>query len=84
MTSDALQVLSFVFTTIWRLFTSFEIPGTHTTPAAWALFSLSVILAVKLVRMFLALPTSETYDTDQSSFGPKSDSSPWNSKGVGM
>lgn len=79
MTSDALQILSFVFSSIWQLFTSFEIPGTHTTPAGWALFSLSVLLAVKLVRMFLSLPTSESYDS-----GSKSDSSSSNSKGVGM
>lgn len=38
MTSDALLILNTIFSTCWRLLTSWYIPGTHTTPAAWFLF----------------------------------------------
>lgn len=62
MTSDGIQVLSFIFQTIWRLFTSWQIPGTHTTPAAWMMFSLSALLAIKLARIFLYLPDSRGDD----------------------
>lgn len=51
MTSDAIQVLTFVFTSVWRLFNSWYIPGTHTTPAAFAMFSLTVLLTIKILRM---------------------------------
>lgn len=51
MTSDAIQVLTFVFTSVWRLFNSWYIPGTHTTPAAFAMFSLTVLLTIKVLRM---------------------------------
>ena len=38
MTMDAAAILLSIFSTIWRLFTSWYIPGTHTTPAAFFLF----------------------------------------------
>lgn len=38
MTSDALQILGVLFGPVWRLFTCFEIPGTHSTPAEWFFF----------------------------------------------
>lgn len=51
-----MMVLSFVFRTVWSLFTSWRIPGTHTTPAGWALFALSALLAIRIAKMFLDLP----------------------------
>lgn len=51
MTSDAIQVLTFVFSSVWRLFNSWYIPGTHTTPAAFAMFSLTLLLTIKVLRM---------------------------------
>lgn len=53
LTSDAILVLKCVFQVIWSLFVSFEIPGTHTTPAEWALFSLLFITIVRFVRRLL-------------------------------
>lgn len=61
MTSDAIQVITFVFSTLWRLFNSWYIPGTHTTPAAFALFSLTLLLTVKVVRMIF---NSDVLDGD--------------------
>lgn len=52
MTTDGLVVAQLLFTSIWRLFTSWYIPGTRITPASWALFSLSAVLLVKVVKSF--------------------------------
>lgn len=38
MTQDAITCLQMLFVLIWRLFTSWYIPGTHTTPAAFLFF----------------------------------------------
>lgn len=51
MNSDAIQVVTFLFSSIWRLFNSWYIPGTHTTPAAFAMFSLTLLLTIKVLRM---------------------------------
>lgn len=50
MTSDALLILQSIFRVIWRLFTSWYIPGTHVTPAAWALFCLVVLFLVRFIK----------------------------------
>lgn len=54
MTADALLVLQTLFTTIWRLFTSWRIPGTPVTPAAWAFFALTVVLVLKVFKRFFS------------------------------
>lgn len=66
MTSDGLAVLSFLFQTIWRLFTSWTIPGTHTTPAAWFMFMLSVVLSIRVARIFLNLSSDGKSGGDNS------------------
>lgn len=38
MTNDAKLILNCLFDTIWRLFTSWDIPGTNITPAEFILF----------------------------------------------
>lgn len=53
MTSDAVAVVRLLFVTVWSLFVSFEIPGTHTTPAEFALFSLLFVFVIRLVRRFI-------------------------------
>lgn len=50
MTNDALSVVSVLFSTIFRLFTSWYIPGTNVTPAV-ALFG---ILFLTLIFRILA------------------------------
>lgn len=50
MTDNARLILDCLFGSIWRLFTSWHIPGTHVTPAEFALF----ILFVCVVFRFLA------------------------------
>lgn len=49
MTSDGLLVLKCLFETIWRLFTSWHIPGTETTPAAFFMFIAVCGLALKFL-----------------------------------
>lgn len=49
MTSDALLVLHCLFGSVWRLFTSWHIPGTHTTPAAFFMFIGVCGLALKFL-----------------------------------
>lgn len=49
MTRDAILVLQTLFGTIWRLFTSWHIPGTNVTPAAAFLFFIAVGIGLKFV-----------------------------------
>lgn len=51
MTNDAYQILTFIFRSVWRIFNSWYIPGTHTTPASFAMFSLTLLLVIKVVRI---------------------------------
>lgn len=67
MTADALLVVQTVFSVIWRLFTSWKIPGTDTTPAAWFLFVALAVLALKFLKSFI--PGFEVVQTS-SGVGP--------------
>lgn len=55
MTDDALLVVECLFNVIWQLFTSWYIPGTNVTPAAFFLFlgvaSLSLRFLYRLVSI---------------------------------
>ncbi len=51
MTADAVAVVRFIFTSIWSLFTSWFIPGTVVSPAAWWFFSLGVVAALRLIKI---------------------------------
>lgn len=86
MTADGLQVLSFIFSSCWRLFTCFEIPGTHTTPAEWALFGFVVLLVIRVVRKFLSIPTADISVSQSSNprVSQSSGPSPHNTSEVGM
>lgn len=53
MTADAVLVLRAIFSLIWRLFTSWYIPGTHTTPAAFAIFLLVSGLVLRSTKFLL-------------------------------
>lgn len=55
MTADALLVVKFLFTSIWRIATSWHIPGTHTTPAAFFLFFFSVAIVINFIRRLFGL-----------------------------
>lgn len=50
MTSDALSVVQCLFESIWSIFTSWHIPGTATTPAAFFIFVLFACLGLRLVK----------------------------------
>lgn len=62
MTADALAVLQAIFSLIWRFFTSWYIPGTQTTPAAFFLFLGVAGLTIRFVRNVLSPDTSEVDD----------------------
>lgn len=49
MTADALMVVQFLFSTIWRFFNSWKIPGTGVTPAMFLIFSLFFVFVLKFV-----------------------------------
>lgn len=53
MTADALMVVRFVFTQIWRFFNSWYFPGTNVTPAGMAFFVLASTLIIKIVKVYL-------------------------------
>lgn len=52
MTADAILVVRVLFTSIWRLFTSWTIPGTNVTPATWAFFALNIVLVLRIAKRF--------------------------------
>lgn len=58
MTNDALLVLETLFQTIWRLFTSWNFPGTNVTPAEMFLFLISASIGLRYVLMFLHSPNA--------------------------
>lgn len=55
MTSDGVLVVKCVFETILTLTNSWYIPGTHTTPFEFAVFSLAFLLAIRVIRMVVSL-----------------------------
>lgn len=59
MTADALAVVQVLFGTIWRLFTSWRIPGTHTTPAAFICYMLVCGLALRFVQRLFSISSSD-------------------------
>lgn len=50
MTANFLQLLSTVFSSAWRLLTSFYIPGTNVTPAGIMIFIPSAIIGLKFFK----------------------------------
>lgn len=53
MTSDALASVQMLFSSIWSLFTGWNLPGTHMSPAEWAFFALFLVILFKFVsRLF--------------------------------
>lgn len=53
MTQDAITVLRLIFSTLLSLFNSWYIPGTHTTPLEFAVFSLALYVLIRLVRQII-------------------------------
>lgn len=50
MTVNALAAVHMLFSTIWRLFTSWTFPGTNVTPASWIIFAFVLVVAVRFVK----------------------------------
>lgn len=59
MTGDTLLLVQGIFEQIWRLFTSWTVPGTNVTPASWAFFLLAAVLGVRVIQRFLAVGLSD-------------------------
>lgn len=61
MTNDAMLVLQSIFQVIWRLFTSWYIPGTDgVTPAMAALFFVAAGIGLKFVLRLLGISPDTT------------------------
>lgn len=54
MTADAIAILGALFDIIWRLFTSWHIPGTNVTPAALGFFLISAGIGLRFVLRFFS------------------------------
>lgn len=50
MTSDALMVVRLLFSIVWKMFTSWNIPGTNTTPAEFGLFLVVAVMSIRFIR----------------------------------
>lgn len=55
MTNDALSVVSVLFGTIFRLFTSWYIPGTNVTPAVAFFGILFVVIVFRIANKIFGL-----------------------------
>lgn len=55
MTADALAVVQVLFTSLWRLFTEWYIPGTHTTPGMFILFCFAAALSINFIKRLFGL-----------------------------
>lgn len=66
MTNDAVAVVKCLFQTIWQLFSSWHIPGTDVTPAAFALFLISSGIGLRYVLQFLHSPNASASQTAYS------------------
>lgn len=66
MTNDALLVLQSLFQTIWRLFSSWNFPGTNVTPAEMFLFLISAGIGLRYVLMFLHSPNANASQVVQT------------------
>ena len=59
MTNDALSVLVCLFQTVWKLFSSWYIPGTNLTPAVLFFGIAFAVLVMRFLRSALGLFGSE-------------------------
>lgn len=58
MTSDALQIITFLPSMIWQLMTGFKIPGLNFTPAVFFFGVLSFGLAFRFLMGVINISTS--------------------------
>lgn len=61
MTNNAYLLMQAWLNSIWKLFTSWYIPGTNFTPGQWLFFLLMLPLIVKLVKGVLTLGLAEIF-----------------------
>lgn len=55
MTSNAILAIRCIFEQSWRLFTSWHIPGTNISPAAWLIFAVVFYIGLKMVFGILGM-----------------------------
>lgn len=66
MTNDAKLVVETLFSTIWRIFTSWHIPGTSVSPAVMALFLLFACLGLRFLYRLLGMGGLEPGDISEA------------------
>ena len=60
MTSDGVLIVRNLFENIWKLFTSWTIPGTFVTPLAWGLMATFVGLTIRFIsRVTMSYDSSD-------------------------
>ena len=58
MSSDAVQIITFLPSMLWQLFTGFKIPGLNFTPAVFFFGVLSFSLAFRVLMSIINISTS--------------------------
>lgn len=53
MTQDAFSVVQLLFSSVWSLFTSWNIPGTNVTPGGFAVFLAFAFIMIRFVHNLL-------------------------------
>lgn len=59
MTADGISALTWLMETVFKFFTSWNIPGTTTTPAGWLLFITVSAIVFKFIKAFLTQDLKE-------------------------
>ena len=59
MTSDSYAIISTTITQIWRLFTSWTVPGTNVTPGEWFMFLVVAGVAIRTFKRIMSRDISE-------------------------
>lgn len=62
MTQDAFDILSTVIRSSWYVFTSWYLPGTHTTPGSMALFLLTAYVTLRFFKRIAKVEDSSMDD----------------------
>lgn len=67
MTADGLLIIQTVLSSIWTLFTDWNIPGTNTNPATWFLFILCASIGIRHLKRLLMDTSGEMNSTARKS-----------------
>lgn len=81
VSSDFLLVVATIFSSGWRIFTSFQIPGTNINVAEFVFACFMVVFVIKIVPVFLGF-SSIFHDSSDTGDRPQN-TSEGNDRGIG-